>query len=1247
MKKTMFIGLVLASVTACNSAVQADWDFRGTPNGWAATALENVSGNEFQTCQTFGSDNPRFKIDRYGDWSESYPSSGDQTVSANKSYDISFNSDTHDITFTEVSDCNGPEPVDSWYFRGTSNNWAATAMASSDNLNFCSEQSFANNNPRFKIDHFADWSENYPAADFIVSGNTTYKVCINADTKEVIAKQLQDEDTQVPVVTANPASGSYNSVQTVTLSVTDNEDTATQLYCTTDGSSPTAQSVNCNNMSFNATDIKASGTDLLLKVFAIDASGNSVVSSFAYTITTDLPSDNTVIYYQNTPNHSAPNMHYWDVVPALTQTAWPGEALESLGDGWYKFDFSQVVETANIIFNGSAGQTADLNFSAATPCYQNSRWVSLDQCDIEDKQAPVISASPAAGSFESSSLNIKLAAADRDLNASIYYTLDGSTPTTSSALYSGAITVNDAGTGVDAVVKVIAIDNEANLSDVAQFDYSLNEDISKPVITATPPAGHSETTVAVTLAVDDNRDANPTLYFTLDGSTVTTSSSVYNGQTFDISENTTINVLAVDNAGNIKESALSYRIGAIDITRFDPRQETIYFLLTTRWFDGNADNTIGDNWCSWTQARTTDDIEDDGFTGPEDVTWRGDFEGLVKKMDYIKALGFTAIWITPVVQNAGDLAYHGYHAWDFTKEDERLLSPGFDFQRVIDEAHSRDMKVYLDIVLNHTGRLGVKGKAEIKYNTDPALYPYPDEWAGWVWDEAKYLSGESQFPNGWEYDGLTSPGSINGVEMPAYQRIPSRRPFSAANVANHDLNQVGADGFLKYEWPSNESYVYTMDNYEGRPLTYDEYKNSKQWFHSHGFGSEDSFDVYPNANLNNIHEDLPDLNTENPEVRDYLVEAYGRYIRMGLDGFRIDTVMHIDKKTLNDMYWPEFNRIAKESESARGGSDFFMFGEVANFVGNITDKASQLREQNYTWDNNNNDVSSDNHLLNGNEYRTPDYSKMAPHGDSEYHFSVIDMVSHNAFTNGFTGGYNAALGNDYAYNDATFLTWYADSHDYGPNKGETRFDGDFASLWSMLFTFRGIPIVYYGSEIRFAEGKPNDWPGGGSNGVNMSLEKTGRSYFGAHLEGTVTATDFGEYQASGEVSNTLSNELSQHLMALNKIRHAVPALQMGQYNTNDASGGWAHYRRRFVGNVGGVDIDSFALVGVGQSGFTFNNVLPGTYIDAVTGNSITTNGGSISFNVATGGNAGLAVYVLDGAVTPAPGKISNNSPFLN
>ena len=369
---------------------------------------------------------------------------------------------------------------------------------------------------------------------------------------------------------------------------------------------------------------------------------------------------------------------------------------------------------------------------------------------------------------------------------------------------------------------------------------------------------------------------------------------------------------------------------------------------------------------------------------------------------------------------------------------------------------------------------------------------------------------------------------------------------------------------------------------------------------------------------------------------------------MGVDMFRVDTVMHIHKSTLNDMYWPQLLTRADQKKAMRGGGDFFMFGEVANFVSNPTDKASQLREQNYTFDNSTNDTSgNNNHLLNGNSYRTPDYSHKAPNASAPGHVSVINMIAHNSFCNGHASGYNAALSNDHLYNDATFMPWYADSHDYGPNKGTTRYSGDFKPLWSMLFTFRGIPVVYYGSEIRFKQGLPNDWPGGGSAGTDMSLEKTGRGYYGGHLQGTVTASGFGDYTASGEVATTLNSVESQHLMRLNKIRLAVPALQMGQYSTDGCSGGWASFKRRYTGTnkITSQPIDSYCVVGIGAGNHSYTGILNGKYIDCVTGDVKNVTGGTLSFNV-PGDDSNLRVYVLDDLTTKAPGKVVTASSTI-
>ena len=135
--------------------------------------------------------------------------------------------------------------------------------------------------------------------------------------------------------------------------------------------------------------------------------------------------------------------------------------------------------------------------------------------------------------------------------------------------------------------------------------------------------------------------------------------------------------------------------------RTDFRDETIYFAMTTRFYDGDPKNNV----CTWDKQEKQIASKDPG--------WRGDFAGLIEKLDYIKALGFTAIWITPVVQNGSGIDYHGYHAMDMSTVDLRYESrkewgseKDVKFQDLIDAAHAKGMKIVLDVVLQHTGNFG-------------------------------------------------------------------------------------------------------------------------------------------------------------------------------------------------------------------------------------------------------------------------------------------------------------------------------------------------------------------------------------------------------------------------------------------------------------------------------------------------------------------------------------------------------------
>jgi glycosidase len=123
--------------------------------------------------------------------------------------------------------------------------------------------------------------------------------------------------------------------------------------------------------------------------------------------------------------------------------------------------------------------------------------------------------------------------------------------------------------------------------------------------------------------------------------------------------------------------------------------ESIYFVMTDRYANGSPANDRGAG------------ISTGGFN-PRDtgLFHGGDFVGLAANLDRIKRLGFTALWLTPpFVQNAvqgNSAAYHGYWGLDFTDVDPHFGTEA-EFAALVAKAHGLGLKVYLDIVVNHTG----------------------------------------------------------------------------------------------------------------------------------------------------------------------------------------------------------------------------------------------------------------------------------------------------------------------------------------------------------------------------------------------------------------------------------------------------------------------------------------------------------------------------------------------------------------
>ena len=237
-----------------------------------------------------------------------------------------------------------------------------------------------------------------------------------------------------------------------------------------------------------------------------------------------------------------------------------------------------------------------------------------------------------------------------------------------------------------------------------------------------------------------------------------------------------------------------------------------------------------------------------------------------------------------------------------------------------------------------------------------------------------------------------------------------------------------------------------------------------------------------------------------------------------------------------------------------------------------------------------------------------------------------------------SNAFTRACEEDPYYNDSSWNVTYVDSHDYGPDM-DSRYDGgtqSWAENLDVLFTFRGIPCLYYGSELEFQKGVPMDV------GPNAPLSTTGRAYFGDYLEGDVTATDFGTYtNANGAVASTLEAPLAVHIQQLNRIRRAVPALQKGQYTRSKTyvDGNMAFVRRYTQGAT-----DSLACVTI-SGGATFKNLPNGKYIDAVTGDVKYVTDGTLT--VSSVGRANMRVYVCcaDG-FTGIDGQIGTNGAYL-
>ena len=320
----------------------------------------------------------------------------------------------------------------------------------------------------------------------------------------------------------------------------------------------------------------------------------------------------------------------------------------------------------------------------------------------------------------------------------------------------------------------------------------------------------------------------------------------------------------------------------ITSTAGDWRDEVIYQVMIDRFEDGDVNNNYNVEY-----------LREASYHG-------GDWQGLIDRLDYLEALGVTALWISPVIKNveedAGFASYHGYWTQDFLD-----VNPHFgtltDLQKLSRAAHKRGMKVILDVVTNHVGQLFFY---DINRNGRP--------------DDVLFGAGGP------------GPGSFNQDLESSLRRSSEWDPdYDSRGVQG--FTSLGENGLAPIEWLEAPE----INRFPPWPPEFhdDTWYNRKGRVTVWGSSTPQSFEyVREQEMLGDFPGGLKDLATSKREVQDALIRVFQHWIEVAdFDGFRIDTLKHQDPA-----FFARFAPAIRAHARSIGKKNFFMFGEA--FDGN-------------------------------------------------------------------------------------------------------------------------------------------------------------------------------------------------------------------------------------------------------------------------------------------------------------------------
>ena len=544
---------------------------------------------------------------------------------------------------------------------------------------------------------------------------------------------------------------------------------------------------------------------------------------------------------------------------------------------------------------------------------------------------------------------------------------------------------------------------------------------------------------------------------------------------------------------------------------------------------------------------------------------KGDLKGLTERLDYLDEMGVSAVWLSPIHPSS---SYHGYDVLDY-----EAVNPTFgtdaDLQAFIDAAHARGIRVYLDYVLNHTGKEHPWFRDAVSSEQSPyrdyyifSKDPQGDIAAGRIDQIA--TEGAAGYDAGQWFSTDSNAGATGRFRFEldwsnaSAPTVTVTETTDAPDAKNTDTSAGGK--YLYYGDQQMERFYTEDDTHYHLTLDFDSdwgfliRTSTTSWDGGTKFGAPDNqtilelgvpFTLTSASTAANIQFSLPtmyhshfwtaafaDLNYGKASEADAsaafkaVTEAADKWVGMGVDGFRLDAVKHIYHNAYNDenpTFLKKFYDRMNESYHARGGEgDFYMVGEMLDDAANVAPyyKGLPALFEFSFW------------------YRL----RWALQNGIGRYF-VKDILEYQPAYRQYRTDYI----------EATKLS----NHDEDRAASELgRVEGRLRVACAVLLTAQGEPYIYQGEELGYWGTKSN-----GDEYVRTPIlwDRAGRELASGSLSGKVDRqmlTESISVEAQAEEENSLLNLYRTFA----RLRNTYPALAEGAmtkhpvYNENNADG---------------------------------------------------------------------------------------------